>query len=52
MSDIMTSFLDSNEAKQALKYGTEIFGRVVSQTSANTFREMLQNGDTNEVVLK
>ena len=52
MSNIMTNFLDSDEAKQALKYGTEIFGRVVSQTSANTFREMLQNGDTNEVVLK
>lgn len=52
MSDIMTNFLDSTEAKQAIKYGTEIFGRVVSQTSANAFREMLQNGDTNEVVLK
>ena len=52
LSDVMQSFLQSDDAKDAIKFKTKIRGRTVSQTSANILNEMLTYGDTTETVLK
>lgn len=52
LSDVMQSFLQSDDARDAIKFGTKIRGRTVSQTSANILNEMLTYGDTTETVLK
>lgn len=52
LSDVMQSFLQSDDARDAIKFGTKVRGRTVSQTSANIMNEMLTYGDTTETVLK